>query len=47
MDEQKEVMALLRRLVQATERIADSMEAEAMDQDEDGPQFGSLSDVPR
>lgn len=40
-------MALMRRLVTAAERIADSMEAETMEQDEDGPQYGSLSDVPR
>lgn len=46
MDEGKELLSLLRRIAEAAERIADSMEAEAMD-DVEGPQYGSLSDVPR
>lgn len=41
-----QILRLLNRLVQAAERIADSLEAEQMD-DPDGPQLGSLSDVPR
>lgn len=47
MDEGKELLSLLRRIAEAAERIADSMEAEVMNDLEVHQNFGSLSDVPR